>query len=222
MTTDHIEPTTLIVPGLNSSGSAHWQTWFEQQIPGAIRVVQSDWKRADLPEWASRIRREISKREGPIVIVAHSFGVLAAVQAAEDHRHRIAGALLVAPADPEKFGVGDVLPQHALGFPTLVVASSNDPWLGIERAATLAATWSADFVNLGAAGHINAESGYGPWPGGLRLLQRVSGTSSAPHEKATIRDSHLPGVIGLRDAAGGPIADRYNPAPHKIADVVRA
>lgn len=173
MTTSDSELSTLIVPGLNSSGAAHWQTWFEKQIPGAVRVVQRDWKSADLAAWASRVRREISRRPGRILIVAHSFGALAAAQAADDHRHRIAGALFVAPADPDKFGVAALLPQGPLDFPAILVASANDPWLSIERAAGLAATWNADFVSVGAAGHINAESGYGPWPGGLRLLQRL-------------------------------------------------
>lgn len=166
--------TTLIVPGLNSSGSAHWQTWFETQLEDVVRVIQRDWKRADLPEWASRIRREISRQPGPVLIAAHSFGVLAAVQAAEDYRDRIAGLLLVAPADPEKFGVTDLLPAAPLGFPVTLVASTNDPWLGFERAAGLADVWGANLVNLGAAGHINAESGYGPWPYGLKLLQQLN------------------------------------------------
>lgn len=195
MSTGSIETTTLIVPGLNSSGSAHWQTWFEEQIPGAVRVVQRDWKSADLPEWSSRVRREIFRSPGRILIAAHSFGALAAVQAADDHRHRIAGALLVAPADPDKFGVSDLLPQGPLGFPAVVVASANDPWLSIERAAGLAALWDADFVNLGAAGHINAESGYGPWPGGLRLLQQLLLDGLAEANHATLAYG-TPGVGG--------------------------
>jgi predicted alpha/beta hydrolase family esterase len=165
--------TTLIVPGLNSSGSAHWQTWFEAQIPDAIRVIQADWKRANLPEWASRVRREISRRQGPILIAAHSFGALAAVQAADDYRERIAGALLVAPADPDKFGVTDALPAGRVGFPVTIVASSNDPWLSLDRAVALAVRWGANLVDLGQAGHINAESGYGPWPFGLALLRQL-------------------------------------------------
>jgi predicted alpha/beta hydrolase family esterase len=165
--------TTLIVPGLNSSGAAHWQTWFETQIPNAVRVIQRDWKRADLAEWTGRIRREITRHAGPILIVAHSFGVLAAVQAAEDHRDRIQGALLVAPADPDKFGVGDLLPQGPLGFPATVVASTNDPWLSFERAVDYATRWEANLVSLGAAGHINADTGYGPWPFGLALLREL-------------------------------------------------
>ncbi|WP_244534681.1 alpha/beta hydrolase [Hyphomicrobium sp. CS1GBMeth3] len=171
--------TTLIIPGLNSSGSAHWQTWFEAQIPDAVRVIQGDWKRANLPEWSGRVRREISRRSGPILIAAHSFGALAAVQAAEDYSERIAGALLVAPADPNKFGISDALPPGRLNFPATLVASSNDPWLSLDRALALAIRWGANLVDLGQAGHVNAESGYGPWPFGLALLRQLSGTGDA-------------------------------------------
>ncbi|MBX9861131.1 MAG: alpha/beta hydrolase [Hyphomicrobium sp.] len=177
--------TTLIIPGLNSSGLAHWQTWFETRLPDAVRVVQSDWKSADLPQWSRRVRREISRHEGPILIAAHSFGVLAAVQAAEDHRERIAGALLVAPADPDKFGVSEHLPQGRLGFPTTIVASLNDPWLSIDKAARLAARWGSNFIDIGAAGHINAETGFGPWPYGLALLQQLDPQRAADFESAT-------------------------------------
>lgn len=184
--------TTLIVPGLNSSGSAHWQTWFEAQIPDAIRVIQGDWKRANLPEWSSRIRREISRRSGPILIAAHSFGALAAVQAAEDYSERIAGALLVAPADPDKFGISDALPSARLNFPATIVASSNDPWLSLDRALALAIRWGANLVDLGQAGHINADSGYGPWPFGLALLRQLHAGRDTngqwPHSDA---DGHL-------------------------------
>lgn len=34
--------------------------------------------------------------------------------------------------------------------------------------------WRTQLFDLGYAGHINAESGYGPWPEGLGLLNRVS------------------------------------------------
>jgi predicted alpha/beta hydrolase family esterase len=182
--------TTLIIPGLNSSGSAHWQTWFEFQIPGAIRVIQADWKRANLPEWSSRVRREISRRPGPVLIAAHSFGALAAVQAAEDYRERIVGALLVAPADPEKFGVAEVLPDRPLGFPATIVASSNDPWLSIERARALAIRWSANLIDLGDAGHINADSGHGPWPFGLALLRQLVDQHALREQQALRSDSY--------------------------------
>lgn len=165
--------TTLIIPGLHSSGHDHWQSWFEEQLPGTVRVVQRDWADPNLADWSARVRREISRHPGRIFLVAHSFGVLAAVQAAFDHRERIAGALLVAPADPEKFGVQDLIPAHTLGFQAVVVGSTDDPWISLDRASAWADLWNADFVNLGAAGHINAEAGFGPWPEGLWIFERL-------------------------------------------------
>ncbi len=165
--------TTLIVPGLNSSGPAHWQSWFEAHVPGTIRVIQADWNKANLSDWSAKVRRDITRTPGRLFIVAHSFGVLAAVQAAADHAQRIAGALLVAPADPAKFGVDELLPQGPLPFASVVVGSTNDPWMTLERAAHWADRWAADFVNLGAVGHVNIEFWFRPLargPGALRAL----------------------------------------------------
>jgi predicted alpha/beta hydrolase family esterase len=60
----------------------------------------------------------------------------------------------------------------------MVVASSEDEYAPFERSKRFASAWGSEFVNIGAAGHINAASGYGPWPEGLRMLkdfvQRIS------------------------------------------------
>jgi hypothetical protein len=176
--------TTLVIPGLYSSGPSHWQTWFEAQIPESIRVIQRDWKRADLPDWAGRIRHEITRHPGDIFLVAHSFGALAGAQAAADYRERIRGALHVAPADPEKFGISDQLPAEPLGIPSVLVASANDPWISLARASKLAASWGAEFINLGAAGHINSEAGYGAWPEGLAIFNRLRRTAALEREAA--------------------------------------
>jgi predicted alpha/beta hydrolase family esterase len=165
--------TTLIIPGLKSSGPTHWQTWLERRIAGSVRVSQQDWNDPHLPVWSSRVRREIVRATTPVFVVAHSFGALAAVQAASDHSERIAGALLVAPADPESFGVAEFLPTKPLAFPAIVVASANDPWMPIDSAALWSGLWGADLINLGNAGHINSEAGFGPWPEGLALLERL-------------------------------------------------
>jgi predicted alpha/beta hydrolase family esterase len=165
--------TTLIVPGLHSSGPNHWQTWFEEQIPGTVRVIQRDWAQPDLHAWSARVRRDVSRNPGRHFLVAHSFGVLASVHAAFRNPAQIAGALLVAPADPDKFGLDHDVPRDPLPFPAVVVASSNDPWMSLWLAAEWADRWGADFVNLGDAGHINTDAGFGPWPEGLALLERL-------------------------------------------------
>jgi hypothetical protein len=145
----------------------------EEQLPATVRVIQSDWSKADLPAWSARVRRDIARNPGRLIIAAHSFGALAAVHAGVAGAGRIAGALLVAPADPDKFNVAEAMPRDPLPFPAVVVASSNDPWMSLWKAADWADRWGADLVNLGDAGHINAEAGFGPWPEGLGLIERL-------------------------------------------------
>ena len=202
--------TPLIVPGLHGSGPQHWQSWLETRVAGARRVQQADWERPALEVWAQAVGDEIDRAAGPVILVAHSFGCLAAVHAAASRQDRVAAALLVAPAEPERFsrhglrgdaaapGITDLLPATRLGFPSLLVASSNDPWLSPRRAEWLAERWGSRLLCLGAVGHINVDSGFGPWPQGLALLEslrkRSAGEFTAPPAK--------PGAVEAPDAAG--------------------
>jgi predicted alpha/beta hydrolase family esterase len=163
--------TTLIVPGLHGSGTDHWQTWMERQLNDCVRVMQSDWSNPELPQWSAKVRREIARAPGRVYVVAHSFGCLAAVQAAFDYRERVDGLMLVAPADPDRFGLSAAIPERPLGLPTVVVASTNDPWMSFRQAVTWAEDWGAELVNLGPAGHVNPQSGFGAWPRGLSILR---------------------------------------------------
>lgn len=163
----------LIVPGLRNSGAAHWQTWFGEQLPNTRRVEQNDWGKADLSVWAARVRDAIDAASEPVWIVAHSFGCLASVTAAFVRQEKIRGALLVAPADPHRFGEPTALLEERLTFPSLVVASSNDPWVKDSIARQWADIWGSDFLNIGDAGHINVDSGHGPWPQGLQLFKEL-------------------------------------------------
>jgi hypothetical protein len=61
-------------------------------------------------------------------------------------------------------------PQQALPVPTIMVGSTNDPWMAAPRAELWARRWHSRFINGGPLGHINAESGLGDWPEGLETL----------------------------------------------------
>ena len=61
-----------------------------------------------------------------------------------------------------------------LPFAAAVLASSDDPYCSIERAAGLAAHWGAGFENLGPLGHLNGDSGLGEWPEGLQKLHALA------------------------------------------------
>lgn len=107
----------LIVPGLGDSPPGHWQSWLQAGTPGSLRVTQRDWQVPDVERWARRIASTLdrSPHPGPWLVAAHSFGVLALLRhLALGADPRLAGLLLVAPADPDRFAVADLLPRAAL------------------------------------------------------------------------------------------------------------
>ena len=174
------EADILILPGLGNSGPDHWQRRWAGRIGTARVVEQDDWDRPLLNAWTGRILDEIMMSTRPVVLIAHSLGVSAAVQAAQRIRDtKVRGALLVAPPDhegeaipPEARGFGPV-PRDPLPFPSLLVASTNDPLCSVERAVDMATAWGSEIHFANDAGHINAASGHGPWPEGLMMLTRL-------------------------------------------------
>ncbi len=169
----------LIVPGLRDSGPDHWQTWLESRCRYTLRVQQRDWARPDLDAWAARIEATLAERRpARWIAVAHSFGALAVVEAIArqpwgiGERPGIRAALLVAPADPAKFGLQHRLAQRALRVPATLVASRSDPWLGHGDALRWAARWNASLVDLGDAGHVNVASGHRTLPLALDFVER--------------------------------------------------
>ncbi|WP_421723647.1 RBBP9/YdeN family alpha/beta hydrolase [Bauldia sp.] len=175
-------PTVLIVPGLNGSGPEHWQTYWEHEIPGAVRVVQADWDRPRRAPWVAALVAAVDAHPGAF-IVAHSLGGPTVAWAVEDRLLRdVSGAMLVAPPDVDDIGrIEDPLrdftpmPLSRFPFPTVLVASQNDPYSTITRARFFARRWGAEFVNVGDEGHINADSGLGDWPEGKAILARLMG-----------------------------------------------
>jgi predicted alpha/beta hydrolase family esterase len=163
----------LIVPGLHDSGPAHWQTWLQAHHRDAVRVTQRDWDKPDLERWSARIGTTLERHgPGPWIAVAHSFGCLALAHHLEDQPDSpIAAALLVAPAEPDKFGVAALLPQGRLPVPSTLIASDTDPWMTAASTRRWAARWGSHWTSLGDAGHINAESGFGPLPLAQRWVQ---------------------------------------------------
>jgi len=165
----------LIIPGWSGSGPDHWQSRWVAKLTTARLVEQDDWYKPSRHLWAERIVQAVRASTRPVVLVAHSAGVSAVAHAAEHlHPGDVAGAFLVAPASERAKGAipgmgADFIPhrREVLPFRSVLIASNNDPYCTPEEARELAQAWGSELVDAGESGHINSESGHGPWPDGL-------------------------------------------------------
>jgi uncharacterized protein len=171
----------FIIPGLGNSGPEHWQTFFEKSSDNFQRINQQEWDAPACNDWVTTIDNAISGYDpATVILIGHSLGCTTIAHWAAQSNKIIKGALLVSPSDIETPvytfpATGfDPIPKTKINFPTIVVASTDDPWVSIERAKYFADQWGSKFVNIGNAGHINAESGHGPWHRGLEILQQLN------------------------------------------------
>jgi uncharacterized protein len=187
----------IIVPGWRDSGPGHWQSLWIERLPQASRVVQDDWITPTRSAWVGQLEKTVLSAPHPVVIVAHSLGCIATTHLGAEAVERISGALLVAPADPERRAIlSDFapVPYAALPYRSIVVASSNDPFCPIRLAGAYARAWGSEFVRMQNAGHINIESGHGEWPLGWALLQSLEGDEAQ-------RGAHLAGAAHTSPSA---------------------
>ena len=187
--------TVLFVPGLRDHVEDHWQTILARKIPGSHTVAPLESNKLSCEARVAALDAAYRKLTGPVVLVAHSAGVMITVHWVRRHAPRIHGALLAAPADLETPlpagypGIYDLasngwlpIPQDRLNFPAIVAASTNDPLARFNRVEGFAHAWGARLVNVGAVGHLNPAAGFGEWKQGEELvdelwttgLQRVS------------------------------------------------
>ena len=182
-----MKPAVFILPGWQNSGPDHWQSQWEA-LHGFIRVQQSDWMQPLRGDWMVQLEEAVLATTGPIVLAAHSLGcILTAAWASHSrHTHRIQGALLVAPGDPEREELSAALkswspvPQQSLPFKSILLGSRDDPYCSFARAQQFAQAWGSEFVDYGHRGHINAESGLGDWPEGHALLAQLCASPNLP------------------------------------------
>jgi predicted alpha/beta hydrolase family esterase len=172
----------LIVPGYTNSGPDHWQSRWEAKLSTARRVEQAEWSKPVREDWTATVAKAVNDAEKPVVIVAHSLGVPSVVQALPHFRNKIAGAFFVAPPDvanpeirPRHLMTFGPYPRDPLPFPSITIASRNDPYCAFEVAEDIASAWGSLFIDAGEAGHLNSESGHGPWPeGSMTFAQFMS------------------------------------------------
>jgi len=173
-----VDTPVLVLPGLGSSGPRHWQTLWELRHPKWQRVNLRDWDSPVCDDWVYALDAAVKACPSPPLLVAHSLACLLVAHWAYRSSLAPKGAFLVAVPDPQSASFpatarGFVpVPMEPFAFRTLVVASTNDSFGSLAHANHCAIVWGGSFVDIGQAGHINADSGHGEWTEGYTLLQQ--------------------------------------------------
>ncbi|KQX20166.1 MULTISPECIES: RBBP9/YdeN family alpha/beta hydrolase [unclassified Sphingomonas] len=207
-------PLTLLLPDLDGEGAGYWlRCWVDTRID--CRMVDLGQSRCpDRNSLVTRLDHAVRRADAPIILVGHGIGALtiaawAGLMSMESEA-AVAGALLIAPSDPNAADADPrllafaPLPSTVFSFPALVVASEDDPVVSPDRAFSLARQWGAGFARFGACGHFAPADGLGWWPEGEELLDRFADLLEPGRAQAMRGIDHLAAALPPRAAQPGP------------------
>lgn len=167
----------IVLPGIGGSGNSHWQTYWQEAEPAMRRFEPADWESPDFKNWLAALELAVATAQTPPLLIAHSLSCLLVAHWQKVSRLPVKGAFLAAVPDPsspvfptnvEGFATA---PHERLRFPSLIVASTNDPYGSLDYAKARAVQWGCQLHVAGALGHINGAGNLGAWPDGRALLE---------------------------------------------------
>lgn len=170
---------TLLLHGWqNRRPVGHWQFWLTERLRArGEQVLYPQLPNPDQPkleEWIEVLAGELAQLgDGERVVICHSLSCLLWAHAATKlgRQLRATRLLWVAPPGPSAFvdAIATFAPDGldadaiAASAPTrLLVSSDNDPYCP-ERAERCYGALGFISHTLPAAGHIDPDSGFGPW-----------------------------------------------------------
>jgi len=163
----------LILHGWGGSDYPHWQSWLAGEIAREYGTVS--FPLLDNPHFPNKNRqtRQVQTLLGefrPDTVICHSLANVIWFHLC--HAGEIAPVrrlLLVAPPSSGcqiktiRHFFPYPIPENLFASESMLVTSTNDPYLTPEEAAALQKALGIEMKILENAGHINAESRYGRW-----------------------------------------------------------
>lgn len=162
----------LLLHGWGGSNFPHWQSWLAAELAknyGTVSFLEfSDFDFPDLNIWKNELKDTLNSFQ-PDIVICHSLANTLWFHIVDDIQE-IQKLYLVAPPSFQ-CAVEEIkeffpleLPTKTSAKETLLVSSTNDPYMTIGEAKELQKSLQIPIKVLENAGHINADSGYGEWP----------------------------------------------------------
>lgn len=162
----------LLLHGWGGSEFPHWQSWLVAELAkdyGTVSFLKfSDFDFPDLNTWKDELKNELKSFQ-PDIVICHSLANTLWFHTI-DEIQEVTKLYLVAPPS-FTCKVEEIKEFFPLQMPTktnakeaLLITSTNDPYMNIDEAKELQKSLGVEMKILENAGHINADSEYGPWP----------------------------------------------------------
>ncbi len=161
----------LLVHGWGGSDFPHWQSWLASEIAkdyGSVSFLKlSDFEFPVLKNWKEELKKELSDFK-PDIVICHSLANTLWFHLCEEIEE-VEKLYLIAPPsfnckiqEIKSFFPID-LPTKTKAKQSILISSTNDPYMTIEEAKELQKSLGIKMIVLENAGHINTESGHGEW-----------------------------------------------------------
>lgn len=164
----------LLLHGWGGSNFPHWQSWLAGEIAkdyGTVSFLEfSAYEFPNFRVWKKELIEHM-KEFKPDIVICHSLANILWFHLCNTNSiQKVQKLYLVAPPslnctipELESFFPID-MPTNPHANETLLIASTNDPYMSVDEAKELQISLGVEIKVLENAGHINADSNYGEWP----------------------------------------------------------
>lgn len=173
----------LLLHGWGGSDFPHWQSWLASEIAkdyakvSFLRFSDFDFPIADT--WKKELIDELNEFK-PDIVICHSLANTLWFHLCNERAiAEVPNLFLVAPPSLDskieelKTFFPVKIPSSLYAKNSLLISSTNDPYMSIKEIKELQKTLGIEMQILEDAGHINADSGYGKWQWILDKIKEI-------------------------------------------------